>query len=120
MCVHHSRVSAVQLPVAADGPLLNPCVRQPKGPPMDTWKFYDITHHDHVVCNPTSEEKLARLVGLLRLSPDARVVDIACGKGEFLVRLAEAYGIRGTGIDLSPFCVADARKRLQARAPGAA
>lgn len=86
---------------------------------MDTWKFYDITHREHVVCNPTSEEKLARLVALLRLPDGARVVDIACGKGEFLLRLAEAYGIRGTGIDLSPFCVADARRRLQARAPGA-
>jgi len=87
---------------------------------MDMWKFYDITHREHVVCNPTSEEKLARLVGLLRLPEDARVVDIACGKGEFLIRLAEAYGIRGTGIDISPFCIADAERRLEARAPGAA
>jgi len=52
-------------------------------------------------------------------SREARVVDIACGKGEFLIRLAEAYGIRGTGIDISPFCIADAQNRLQARAPGA-
>ena len=59
---------------------------------MDTWKFYDITHREHVVCNPTSNDKLARLVGLLRLPAEARVVDIACGKGEFLIRLAEAYG----------------------------
>jgi len=87
---------------------------------MDMWKFYDITHREHVVCNPTSEEKLARLVGLLRLPAQARVADIACGKGELLIRLAEAYGIRGIGVDLSPFCVADARRRLQARAPGAA
>ncbi len=86
---------------------------------MDIWKFYDITHREHVVCNPTSGEKLARLVGLLRLGAQARVVDIACGKGEFLMRLAEAYRIRGTGIDLSPFFVTDARRRLQARAPGA-
>jgi len=86
---------------------------------MDTWKFYDITHRDHVVCNPASKDKLAHLVGLLRLPADARVVDIACGKGEFLIRLAEACGIRGIGIDLSPFCIADARQRLQARAPGA-
>ncbi len=86
---------------------------------MDTWKFYDITHREHVVCNPTSEEKLARLVGLLRLRAKARVVDIACGKGEFLIRLAEAYGIRGMGIDLSPFSIADAQRQLQVRAPGA-
>ena len=56
---------------------------------MDRWKFYDITHREHVICNPTSEEKLARIVELLRLPVDGRVVDIACGKGEFLSRLAQ-------------------------------
>jgi SAM-dependent methyltransferase len=86
---------------------------------MDSWKFYDITHREHVVCNPTSQEKLARLVGLLRLPADAHVVDIACGKGEFLFRLAEAYGVRGTGIDLSPFFIADAAKRFEALVPRA-
>jgi SAM-dependent methyltransferase len=86
---------------------------------MDMRKFYDITHREHVVCNPTSEEKLARLVDLIRLPPDAYVVDIACGKGEFLIRLAEAYGARGVGIDISPFFIADAERRLKAQAPNA-
>src|SRR5512133_3681368 len=86
---------------------------------MDTCKFYDITHREHVVCNPTSNEKLARLVGLLRLPTGARVVDIACGKGEFLIRLAEAYDVDCLGIDLSPFFIAAARGRLEARAPQA-
>jgi SAM-dependent methyltransferase len=86
---------------------------------MDTWKFYDITHGMHVVCNPISEEKLGFLVGLLRLPSDACVVDIACGKGEFLLRLAEAYGMRGVGVDISPFCVADADRKREARVPDA-
>lgn len=86
---------------------------------MDIWKFYDITHREHVVCNPTSEEKLARLVELLRLPTDAQVVDIACGKGEFLIRMAEAYGARGMGIDISPYYIAEAEKRLTARASSA-
>jgi cyclopropane fatty-acyl-phospholipid synthase-like methyltransferase len=86
---------------------------------MDTWKFYDITHREHVICNPTSEEKLTLLVKLLRLPTDAQVVDIACGKGEFLIRLAEAYRVRGVGIDISPFHVADANRRLEARASAA-
>jgi len=86
---------------------------------MDTWKFYDITHREHVVCNPTSLDKLARLVGLLRLPEGARVVDIACGKGEFLIRLAEAYGIRGVGLASSPFFTAQAREKLRMRAPAA-
>jgi SAM-dependent methyltransferase len=86
---------------------------------MDTWKFYDITHREHRVCNPTSDEKLARLVGLLRLPVEARVVDIACGKGEFLLRMAEAYRIRGTGVDISPFCIAAAQRQMHERMPGA-
>ncbi len=83
---------------------------------MDTWKFYDITHREHVVCNPTSEEKLVSLVELLRLPANAQVVDIACGKGEFLIRLAEAYGARGVGIDISPFYIAEAERRRKERA----
>lgn len=86
---------------------------------MDTWKFYDITHREHVVCNPTSGEKLTRLVELLRLPTNAQVVDIACGKGEFLIRLAEAYDVRGAGIDISPFHIADAKHELRARVPHA-
>jgi SAM-dependent methyltransferase len=86
---------------------------------VDTWKFYDITHREHVICNPTSEEKLGHLVELLRLPVGVRVVDIACGKGEFLTRLAEAYGVSCVGIDLSPFFVAEAERRLSAQAPSA-
>jgi SAM-dependent methyltransferase len=86
---------------------------------MDTWKFYDITHRGHVLCNPMSLEKLDRLIGLLRLESGARVLDMASGKGEFVIRLAERYGVSGIGVDISPFFVADARKRLSVRAPGA-
>ncbi len=87
---------------------------------MDMWKFFNITHREHVLCNPMSLVKLEQLVALLDLKPGARVLDIACGKGEFLIRLAERYrGITGTGIDFSPYCIADVRKQHQARVPDA-
>ncbi|RCS53093.1 class I SAM-dependent methyltransferase [Bremerella cremea] len=86
---------------------------------MDTWKFYDITHREHEICNPTSDAKLAQLVKLLRLPNNAQVADIACGKGLFLMRMAEAYEIRGTGIDISPFFIAAAQQRFQTQAPAA-
>lgn len=86
---------------------------------MDKWKLYDITQRDHVLCNPMSVGKLEELIELLRLRPGARVLDIAMGKAEFLVRLAERYGIEGVGVDLSPYCVADARRKHQQRAPAA-
>jgi SAM-dependent methyltransferase len=92
---------------------------------MDTWKFYDITHRDHVVCNPTSIQKLDELIGLLDLGPEPRVLDIASGKGEFIVRVAERFGgpagrgIRGVAIDISPYCTADLRTAAARRIPAA-
>ena len=86
---------------------------------MDRWKFFDITHREHVVCNPMSLEKLEELIGLLRLEPEDRVLDIAMGKAEFIIRLAERYAIGGVGVDLSPYCVADAREKHQRRVPEA-
>lgn len=86
---------------------------------MDRWKYYDITHRDHLICNPLSEAKLDELIGLLELAPGARVLDIASGKAELLVRLAERYQISGDGVDLSPFYIPEARRKLAERAPAA-
>ncbi len=86
---------------------------------MDLWKYFDITHREHVVCNPTSVEKLEELIALLRLKPGARALDIATGKGEFSIRLAERYEIEGTGIDISPYHISDAQKKCKERVPDA-
>jgi len=82
---------------------------------VDRWKFYGITHREHVFCNPMSVEKFDELIALVRLEPGDRVLDIATGKGEFIIRLAERYGIGGVGVDLSPYCVADAREKHRQR-----
>jgi SAM-dependent methyltransferase len=87
---------------------------------MDMWKYYDITHRYHRLCNPLNDAKFDELCDLLGLEAGARVLDIACGKGEVLVRLAERFGIAGTGVDLSPYAIRDARERHARRAPGAA
>jgi len=42
---------------------------------------------------------------------DLHVLDLACGKGEALVRLAEQFGWRGTGVDLMPAFINEGRKR---------
>jgi SAM-dependent methyltransferase len=86
---------------------------------METWKFFDITHKEHVLCNPTSLAKFSRLVELVRLPQGARVLEIATGKGELMVQLAERYGVAGVAIDLSPYCIADAQRKIEARVPGA-
>ncbi len=86
---------------------------------MDIWKYFDVTHRKHVVCNPSSEAKLTKLVELLKLPRGARVVDIACGKAEFLIRMTERYDVNGVGVDISPFFIAQAKENCLARVPNA-
>ena len=38
---------------------------------MDVWKFFDITHREHIICNPMSLAKLEQLITLLSLKPGA-------------------------------------------------
>jgi SAM-dependent methyltransferase len=66
-----------------------------------------------------SIEKFEQLVALVRLRSDAHVLEIATGKGEFIIRLAERYSIEGVGVDLSPYHIADARRKQQERVPDA-
>ena len=84
---------------------------------MDRWKYFDITHRFHVVCNPTSPAKLDAFIELLRLEPGSSVLDIACGKAEMLVRLAETCDIRGVGVDPSPHAIANAEEKKRQRVP---
>ncbi len=86
---------------------------------MDFWKHYDITHRDHVICNPLSSDKLDELVELLQLSPKYRVLDIASGKAEFLIRLVKRYNISAIGIDLSPYYIIEAKCRIKEFIPDA-
>lgn len=85
---------------------------------MDTWKFFAITHADHVVCDPTSISKLDELIALLDLPLRPRILDLACGKGELLLRIAEHYekrdgyghGLDAVAIDINPYFIADLRE----------
>jgi SAM-dependent methyltransferase len=92
---------------------------------MDTWRFYDITHRDHVVCNPTSVEKLDRVIDRLDLPVGPRVLDIATGKGELLLRMATRWGgtdgsgFRAVAVDLSPFVIRDLRESAAKGVPAA-
>ena len=86
---------------------------------MDPWKFYDITHRDHIFCNPLSAAKFEDLIDVLHLTPGNRVLDIACGKAELLIRLVERYAVSAVGVDISPYCIRDARAKAVGRVPQA-
>jgi SAM-dependent methyltransferase len=81
---------------------------------MDHWKYFAIGHEHHVYCNPLSEAKVDELIARLALPDKARVLDIACGKAEFLVRTARRWQCSAVGVDISPYFVADAHAKVEA------
>lgn len=86
---------------------------------MDRWLYWTVTHEDHVLCNPLSLAHLDEALALAAVPAEGRVLDIACGKGEALVRLAERGPVHGIGIDLNPAEVRAARERARRRVPDA-
>jgi SAM-dependent methyltransferase len=64
---------------------------------------------------PLSLEKADRLVEILALTDPARVVDVGCGAGEFLIRVLERYGGHGIGIDPDADALGQCRSRAEGR-----
>lgn len=86
---------------------------------MDFFERMAIVHAAHVFWNPISDEGVEDLIAALDLAPGARVLDIACGAGELLVRIAERYGATGVGVDISAAALATARAKARGRVPDA-
>ncbi len=86
---------------------------------MDTWRWYDITHRDHEICNPLASERLDELIRLTEPGDRPHVLDIGAGKGELAIRLIERHGAHVLAIDRSPYAVGDMRRAAAARAQGA-
>ncbi len=88
-------------------PALPPSVRVLPGTDLerawDVFERYEALHHGMSLCNPMSEGDLDALVAVLGPQPGMRVIDLACGHGELLLRLAAAAPIAGVGVDLSPW-----------------
>jgi SAM-dependent methyltransferase len=77
-------------------------------------RFYEIIDTvTHRIMNPYTEAKLMQLGELCELKPGTRQLDLACGQGEMLCRWAKAYGIGGTGVDISSVFLGCARKRAE-------
>ena len=86
---------------------------------MDSWKYFDIIHRHHSLMNPLDETRLEEAFELMPIRSEAQVLDIGCGKGEVLIRIAEKNVIKGVGVDKSPYCIREAEKEKAARVPQA-
>lgn len=76
-----------------------------------------ITHGDRPFHNPLSPERVDAVLQRLEFTAGAHALDIGCGQGELLIRLAELRGATGLGVDASEIAIHAARDRAAERAP---
>ena len=83
---------------------------------VDRAEISAVAHRWHPVAAPVSEENLVRLIGRLELPEGARVLDLGCGLGEWLLAALEAFpGAEGVGVDSSAPALEQARKSAERR-----
>ena len=68
-----------------------------------------IRHGDLPFHNPLDPAVVDEVLEVAGLAPDDRAVDLGCGPGELLVRLAERKGCGGLGVDLAEAQIDEAR-----------
>jgi SAM-dependent methyltransferase len=66
---------------------------------VDRADYTRIAHTGIAIMNPIPAAKLDEVVELLDLPPRGRVVDLGCGKGDLLARIARRYDVDAVGID---------------------
>jgi len=74
-------------------------------------RFHEIAETNHRILNPLTKDHLLLLGEICRLRPAAKLLDLACGKGEMLCLWAQKYGISGVGVDISTVFLDAAQKR---------
>ncbi len=76
-------------------------------------RFHEIAETDHTILNPLSSEQLDLIGEVSDIKPGMRHLDLACGKGEMLIRFARRYQTIGVGVDFSEVFLAAARARAE-------
>ncbi|MBY5937710.1 class I SAM-dependent methyltransferase [Marinobacter nauticus] len=76
-------------------------------------KFYDNQYYGNITSETSPSRHLRGLSEILRISADDRVLDIACGTGEWLAVCAEK-GASVSGIDISSKAIGICQQRLPA------
>jgi SAM-dependent methyltransferase len=64
---------------------------------------------------PIGAETIVDLTSLVEghgIGASSRILDLGCGPAELLRRMCESTGATGTGVDASPFALAEGRRRL--------
>lgn len=75
---------------------------------MERADYTRIAHTGMAIMNPIPAAKLDEVIELLELPPRGRVVDLGCGKGDLLRRIAARYEVDAVGIDRDAQLLAEA------------
>src|SRR5437763_9349472 len=75
---------------------------------MDRSDYTRIAHAGMAIMNPIPAGKLDEVLALLDLPSRGRVVDLGCGKGDLLARIARRYDVDAVGIDRDAQLLAEA------------
>jgi ubiquinone/menaquinone biosynthesis C-methylase UbiE len=81
--------------------------------PADRDRFSAIAHAQLPFCHPLSASKVEAILGCVTIPVGGSVLDLACGRGEILIRLSGRQRIVGLGIDRSEPMVTAARQNLR-------
>jgi len=84
---------------------------------IDRARASAIGHGEMPFHNPISERAIDAFIELLPLGTGDAALDVGCGRGELLIRLAESTGAHGFGLDSSEALIARARHEAATRAP---
>ena len=84
---------------------------------MDRNRFSAIAHRNHAFSNPINEAKIMKMIDMVLLKSEDKVIDIGAGKCELLIRLVEKYNISGTAIELYGGAIEEAKKNAGGRIP---
>jgi cyclopropane fatty-acyl-phospholipid synthase-like methyltransferase len=82
---------------------------------MNRIEFFATIERYHTIQNPTSEEKLDLAARYCAVRDGMRVLDVGCGKGWMLRRLASRFDIRATGLEINRTFAAEARAQSAAQ-----
>lgn len=81
----------------------------------ERFHIFEAMHHRMRICNPMTDEDLDQVVTSLDPVAGDRALDIACGYGELLIRMAERSAMSGIGVDLSPWMLLRAEREAARR-----
>ncbi|KAA2250182.1 class I SAM-dependent methyltransferase [Solihabitans fulvus] len=81
---------------------------------MDRQKLSALAHTHHPIASPLTDDTVLRLLDRAVQRPDAHLLDLGCGSGEWLLRALAAHDrVTAIGVDLSTEGFAEARERAR-------